>query len=78
MHLITSVSEEGGGGETAVSEGLSLMSYTLRHLKTSLFVFILSLARGKGGHRFFFDLFFFYVFAGWSFQREQCRNRKNG
>ena len=32
MHLCTCVSEEGGDGESAGSEALSLLSYTLRHV----------------------------------------------
>ena len=32
MHLCTYVSEEGGGGESADSEALSLLSYTLRYV----------------------------------------------
>ncbi len=32
MHLCTWVSEERGDGERAVSEALSLLSYTLRHV----------------------------------------------
>ena len=33
MHLCTCVSEEGGGGESVVSEALSLLSYTLKYVR---------------------------------------------
>ena len=32
MHLCTCVTKEGGGGEVTVSEGLSVLSYTLRYV----------------------------------------------
>ena len=51
MYLCTSVSEEGGDGESSDSEELSLFSYTLRYVSLVSYpegFFVYFIIRGKG------------------------------